>query len=364
MQQTTCKGNRRVIGLDLFRISLALLIFLFHSHIHSLRCDYGLLNGFVDIGAIAMTGFFLLSGYALNLVYGKKDMTDRKEMKRFYLKRLVSILPLYYAWAIVNVVYNIVANGKVAALQELILFPVEALGIQSVYSSLFEFSHNDGSWFISCILICYFIYPLLHQQTCRLSDKARVWLIIIAAATLLWAPIVQHYFKLQSIYSNPFFRLLEFTIGMLVSQINNKEQTGSKIMKLLRSKAMCAATAVCLVVGVSVAYYIGIPYDYMLYNWIVLPCYMSLLISLGYIKFESLKDSRAVSYLSSLAFSIFLSQLIFVWDEVGNVLAYIGCDANIAKITLSAIACFIIANIFHYGVEKPATRFLKSRLHL
>lgn len=364
MQQTTCKGSQRIIGLDLFRISLALLIFMFHSHIHSLRCDYGLLNGFVDIGAIAMTGFFLLSGYALNLVYGEKDMTDKKEMKKFYLKRLVSILPLYYAWAVINVVYNVAANGKVAALQELVLFPVETLGLQSVYSSLFEFSHNGGSWFISCILICYFLYPLLHQQTNGLTDKARVCLIFLAAATLLWAPIVQHYFKLQTIYSNPFFRLLEFAIGMLVSQINTKQQAGSKIMKMLRSKTMCTVTAICLVLGVSIAYYIGIPYDYMLYNWIVLPCYISLLISLGYISFESLKSSVAVRYLSSLAFSIFLSQFIFVWDGVGELLASLDSDSNIAKITLSAIACFIIANLFHYGVEKPATKFLKSRLHI
>ena len=32
-----------------------------------LKCDYGLLNGFIHMGAIAMTGFFLLSGYAITL---------------------------------------------------------------------------------------------------------------------------------------------------------------------------------------------------------------------------------------------------------------------------------------------------------
>lgn len=71
MKEYTLKSKNvnysRVVGLDLLRISLALLIFLFHSHIHILKCDYGIMNGFISMGAIAMTGFFLLSGYTLNL---------------------------------------------------------------------------------------------------------------------------------------------------------------------------------------------------------------------------------------------------------------------------------------------------------
>ena len=54
---TMCKAlggkspvNQRVIGLDLIRISLAVLIFMFHSHIHVLKCDYGFLNGFIRMG--------------------------------------------------------------------------------------------------------------------------------------------------------------------------------------------------------------------------------------------------------------------------------------------------------------------------
>ena len=119
--------NQRVIGLDLIRVSLAVLIFMFHSHIHVLKCDYGILNGFVSMGAIAMTGFFLLSGYAINLSSDSKDMSDIKEIKRFYTKRLISILPLYYVWALIVIVTNIVAKGIPAIWEELILFPITAV---------------------------------------------------------------------------------------------------------------------------------------------------------------------------------------------------------------------------------------------
>lgn len=102
-------GYQRVIGLDYLRVSLAILIFLFHSHIHVLHCDYGFLNGFIDMGAIAMTGFFLLFGYTINLTNRKVENVG--EIKKFYLKRLISILPLYYAWALVNIGQNILIDG-------------------------------------------------------------------------------------------------------------------------------------------------------------------------------------------------------------------------------------------------------------
>lgn len=348
--------SQRVIGLDLIRISLAVLIFMFHSHIHVLKCDYGLLNGFIGMGTIAMTGFFLLSGYAINLSSDSKDMSDIKEIKRFYTKRLISILPLYYTWALIRIVVNIVAKGIPAIWEELILFPVETLGIQSVFSTLFPYSHNGGSWFISCILICYFVFPLIHLLTKQIDDKRRLVLIIILSAIILYSPFVKSYFNLQSIYSNPFFRSLEFSIGVLVCQMNTKEETKCKIIQFLRKPAICILTIITLLVGVSAAYYIGIPAGI-----ISLPCFISLLVSLGYIQFQRLRDSKTIQYLSALSFSIFLSQIIAVWYVVKYAMEYVGFESNIVNILLSATICFTIANFFHYCVEIPSTKYLKSK---
>ena len=81
------------------------------------------------MGGIAMTGFSLLSGYSINLSSDSKDMSDIKEIKRFYTKRLISILPLYYTWALIVIVTKIVAKGIPALWEELILFPVETISV-------------------------------------------------------------------------------------------------------------------------------------------------------------------------------------------------------------------------------------------
>lgn len=285
-------------------------------------------------------------------------MDGDDDIKRFYIKRLISIVPLYFAWALLNVIINVILEGRPAVLEEMILFPIEALGIQSVFASLFSFSHNGGSWFISCILICYFIYPLIQILTKSLTDKSRVVLILILVGILLYSPFVVAYFDLQSIYSNPFFRVLEFTIGVLVSQMNIQVNTSNKLILFLRKPLICILSVFCLVMGVSIAYYVGVPHNYMLYSWVALPCFISLLISLGYINFT---PTKFVQYMSNISFSIFLSQLLIVWSGVKYILELVGCESNIAKILLSATICFGIANFFHYCIEKPSAKYLKSK---
>ena len=355
--------NKRVVGLDLMRISMAFLIFMFHSRIHVLKCSYGYLDSFVSMGAIAMTGFFLLSGYVMNLTYGCKEMSGSANIKRFYLKRIISIIPLYFVWASLWAVANIIVNGKSAGIEEIILFPVEILGIQSVFSSLFPFSHNGGSWFISCILICYFFYPLLQNLTKSISNRNKIFWIFILSAILLYSPIVQHYFHLQSIYSNPFFRVLEFSIGVLVSQLNISTYP-NKLVCIMRNYFVCILSLVGLVVGITILEMINIPRDYMLYNWIALPCFISLMVSLGSYEFSRFQDSRVIKYLSELSFCIFLGQIIYVWTVVRYALDYFGTDNNIIKILASFVIVFCIANILHYFVEIPSSKYLKQRFFM
>ncbi len=72
-----------------------LFIFLFHSNIH-LGCKYGILTSFINMGAIFMTAFFVLSGYVIYYTYQKKDLGKLANIKLFYKKRYITILPIYY----------------------------------------------------------------------------------------------------------------------------------------------------------------------------------------------------------------------------------------------------------------------------
>ena len=48
-------------------------------------CHYGIFEGFISMGAIAMTGFYILSGFALYYTYGNKNLEENGNLKNFYI---------------------------------------------------------------------------------------------------------------------------------------------------------------------------------------------------------------------------------------------------------------------------------------
>lgn len=350
--------KQRLPGLDLMRVALACLTYMFHSKVH-LKCDYYFLNDFVEVGAIAMTGFFLLSGYTLFISYSDKDLTKINEIKTFYIKRSITVLPLYFFIAIVYTACSFIL-GVAKVNEVLVLLPVETLCLQSTFSSLFSYAHNGGTWFISCIVICYALYPFFQTVLSQISNRTKVILLLLFAGILLYAPIVQQYFALHSIYTNPFYRLLEFAIGILLAQINYSVED-NKVLNVLRNKISLLVMTLLLVLLVSLAIHYGIPTDYMLLNWIALPLFGGIILASGSISFPSLTNNKVFTYLSSISFTFFLCQVLPLWMVSQKVCTILGFDSNAIKILVSFTFCFLGAVIIHESVEKPASKMLKVK---
>ncbi len=243
----------------------------FHSAGH-FGCSYGAIDGFVNMGAVGMTGFFLLSGFSNYYVYVAWDFSDIKSIRRFCLKRIVGIVPGYYFGALMY----IIVWGKESLSQSLLLAPIELMGIQNVFPGTFKLTHNGGTWFISCILICYFAFPYLSGIIGQLSAKGSMLLIGILSMILLYAPFVVHFFGLVSIYDNPFLRGFEFTIGMALASL--KEKSGK--WGMLAKPIALIMELIILIAGVETAWRLGLARgNYMLYSWIGLLVFMGMIVT-------------------------------------------------------------------------------------
>ncbi len=206
------------------------MIFLFHSYLH-LGCDYGIFNYIISNGALCMTTFFMLSGFVLSLTNQANDLLSINELKKFYIKRFINVIPIYW---IVGLSYTFtLCNDSLK--DTLILFPIETLGLQSFFSSLFSKSHNGGTWFVSCLILCYVLFPFIHRILKLISKEERSILLILVVFILFYSPIVQHKIDgVNWIYPNPFFRLLEFILGcILFEQWKLKEYQPMKSAKSL-----------------------------------------------------------------------------------------------------------------------------------
>lgn len=346
------KISRRSAGLDLFRVIAALMVLLFHGHIHH-GCSYGPLTWFVSMGAVFMSAFFMLSGYVLFYTYREQSLMQAASLKTFYLKRLVGIVPLYYLVALVYALFW----GKESLLQNLVLLPAELLGLESVFSSLFEVSHHSGTWFISCLLLAYLVFPLMQEVVKQMGARAKVIALAGCLFVLLWAPLVVHTFSTESIYSNPFFRGLEFFMGVLLCSLPPLKP------RILCSWKALIAESLILVVAVSVAVhhnlFVG---NYMLYGWIVLPLFACMILTLSGLKSPFLQNSKALRYASAVSYAFFLVQAFNTEIET-FIFEKCGIHENILKIGISVAVCGFLAVLMHEGFEKPLSRMLKSRMN-
>ena len=347
------KMQNRAVGLDLFRVVAAVMVLLFHCNIHH-ESNFGPLTGFVSMGAVFMTAFFMLSGYVLFLTYKDKSLVQAPALKNFYLKRIFGIFPLYLVVAALYVV----TLGQESVSQNLVLLPVELLGLQSVFSTLFPVSHNDGTWFISCLLLAYLAFPLMQEAVKQMTTRTKWIALAICAAVLLWSPLVVHTFKTDSIYSNPFFRGLEFFIGVLLCSLPIR----AGIAKVLATWKVFVAEAVLLIAGISIAVRLNVFVgNYMLYDWIVLPLFACMILTLAGLKSPRLQGSAVLRYASAASYAFFLAQ-VFNTQIENWLFPLCGIQNNVLQIAVSVALCVVIAVALHELIEKPCAKMLKKKL--
>ena len=330
------------------------MIFAFHTRIH-LNASYWIFNNFVSMGAVFMTAFFMLSGFSLFVNHAETCLYQKKNIKTFWIKRIIGIIPMYY---ICGLIYALSPFDPDPVWQKILIAPVELLGIQSDFDGLFGHSHNGGTWFISCIIICYIAYPFLQEFIKMTSVRVRKICFIICICILLYAPLVQHVFETGSIYSNPFFRCLEFFIGMLLAAY--KQDVSKKSKEVLYNWVTVIIATVIMFIGVSVGIRFGVGAgNYMLYSWICLPCFCLILFGLSGIKFKQ-RENRLLKMICSASYVIFLSQLYsnFICKKI---IAFNGIRNN-GIILLLGWGVGIGITIGLRIIEKPLTHFLKKRL--
>lgn len=339
--QLVNRGGRSVV-LDMFRIVLALLIFFFHSNCH-LGCTYGFLSTFFSFGNVAMTGFFMLSGYAMTLGYGKKDFKEWNDYKTFYIKRLITIYPLYIVTGNLFVLMNIVV-GKQTIIDNLLLLPIEVMGIQAIFSgSLFAYAHNSGTWFVSCILLSYLLFPIILMGIRNMKHSALSVLLVGVIASMIYIPYIDITFSSHDLYTNPFYRLIEFSSGVLLAFNRSKKRLNSVYAILL------AVSCILLITGISIAS----ANKYL----IVAPCFATIIWCCGNIQLNS---NSAIRYMSSLAYAFFLAQF-FVWNPFKFLILKTGRLSNEVLVIISFVSCVVISVVLYEFIDKPAQNYLKKK---
>ena len=292
-----------------------------------------------------MTGFFMLSGYAMILGYGRIEFSTWNDYKTFYLKRFITIYPLYIVSGSIFVLMMIAA-GKQTVIDNLLLLPIEVLGIQAIFpGSLFAYAHNSGTWFVSCIIFCYLLYPMILHATKNIKDRTRIISIVCTLGLLVYLPFISSYFNEGGLYTNPFARLIEFVLGVQLAFIKSTNKNFLKSVSLI----VCS---LLLIVCTS------------LFNdmksLFVAPFFAIIMWLCGNIH-TSNKDYKRIRYISSLTYSFFLVQF-FVWNPAKFILLHVGKMQNEILIAVTFLLCSILSILMYELIDKSIQKYLKSKL--
>ena len=357
VQQKSSK--RRMFFLDVMRIVCAFLIYARHS-ITMFGCSYGrILNGlFICMTGPVMTCFFMLSGFSVHYRYRNAELSA-SFTKSFLKKRFIAVMPSYL---LVVLLWPLVFPDQLKTWAQLL--PIDLIGAQTTYRSLFGILHNGGTWFVSCILLAYLLYPVI-KAVIQSREWAPAVLIIAAHFFLMYSSYVISQFSLDSLYANPIARSVEFMIGAAFSEFlfsgEISENAGDS--SALRKRRLKAAPLLAAVLCISalMAAVVHADTERLVFDYLATPGILLSLLLASILRSKWLEESKLLSVLSGMSYQFFLAQL-FLWKLSDSLMDLLRLHGSIAQFAVSISCCTILSYTVWRFYDKPLRKLLGKKL--
>lgn len=339
--------------LDIIKICCAVLIYMRHS-ITMFGCTYGssLVDGLIcATTSPIMVCFFVVSGFSIYYNNSNRNLLDAGELRTFYKKRFITLFPIYILVHMLS--YVLVEN---TLQQKIYSTPVELLGLQSMYGGLFGISHSGATWFISSLLLGYFIYPLV-QELLKMNRRCIYLVTSVIFSVLVYSEVVMlQIFGVQPGYVNPVFRAMQVAFGAALCMAFTEDDKGNNKEAALMMAVNLIITG--LITAFTLHYNMGIEYvTTPLYYYLIA---LAMLISIKF-KPRLLTKSKLIKYAGSLTFYFFILQ-VFLWRLSAKVCGLTGFESNKGKLLVSFVLCVALSILCKELYDKHAQKYLKNKL--
>ncbi|MFE4513121.1 acyltransferase family protein [Kitasatospora sp. NPDC056783] len=370
MSQAGPGSAARLPSLTGMRFLAAFLVFLFHLSMldaySTPEAGHGPFAAALKNGGWAgVTFFFVLSGFVLTW-----SARDKDNAPAFWGRRLAKIYP----------------NHVVAFVLALVLYASASATLDRAVPNFFLlqawiprddvfFSINNPSWSISCELVFYLLFPVLHRLISRIGARRLWWWAAGVAAAIALLPVVAQLVpagdafgpnhaksplyghsvnQMWFVYIFPITRVLDFALGILMARI---VLAGRWIgLGVLPATALAA---VAYVVSLNV------PFLFSLNAVVVAP--FALLIAATADRDAhgtgTALAGRVWMWLGEVSFAFYLvhqTLLSFTQERLGfkeadSAVEAVGVAALVAAVSL------LLAWLLYVGVERPAMRAWSRR---
>lgn len=324
--------------------------FVFLSHLQGLKSDNPLYNWFVRNiffeGYIGVSFFFILSGFVISYSNDLKISKNKFDTIRFYKARFFRLYPLYLltmlicAMSIANISWS--------------TWLINIFAVQSFLPTINNHIINAPSWSISNEFFFYFSFPFIFPFINKY--KTTSILLLITSSIILFSlslKVPDNYIKFIY-YINPFSRLLDFSLGILLyhffKYINSKNHK-----KLTRSTWEYLAILLLIVFFLP---HNAIPrmYRFSVYYWVPMSAII-LIFAFEKGSVSKLLQNKLLVYLGEISFSFYMIHLFVIT----KMLPLLGDSNPIATIFIILLATLVFSILLFEYFEKPVNSFLKRK---
>ena len=316
-------------------------------------------------GFIGVSFFFILSGFILSLNYDERLLSRRVSFREFWVARIARVYPLH-------LVTLLLALGFMFYSAEPYAGPFEnmATGLNVLFTNAtllqafipemgYYFSYNWPSWSISDEMFFYFAFPFIVFLLVRNKLLLRFgWVLFLAVPYLMQVSQEEEFHKL--FYINPFFRLVDFLVGIALHQVYKQGFVGRAYRSRLGATVLEVLALASFVAVFHFHLDFAIVYRYSCYYWLPIAfVILSFSYQRGYI--STLLSGRTMVLLGEISFSFYLiHQLVIRWLKYENDQRGL-FDNMYVLAALMFVLSMGLSYLLHRYVEMPCNHYIKAR---
>lgn len=285
------------------RFAAALLVVLFHFGSNLTAQLPPFLSSIVQHGYVAVSFFFVLSGFVLIYSYVKPDGTSRAFNGSFWWARFARIYPLYLV-ALLLAVPPYLAKGEFESWSEAAVSIVSSVFMVQAWHPAIADQVNGPGWSLSAEAFFYLTFPFLLPVVTRLHP-AWIYPVILLLGVLAVIPVAlmnasgQYPYQLMAM--NPALHLPQFIIGMLGGWLFL--QGGLAFQRLVKLLWIPALVIVLMVLGV-----MKMPYS-VLNNGLLAVPFVVLLAALAGASKLNYRTPKQLVLLGEASYALYILQL-------------------------------------------------------
>lgn len=347
-------------GLNNLRFLAAFVVLIFHQEYKKklLGFEYHFLNTLTVIGDLGVTLFFVLSGFLITyLLLAEKKSTQTVSIKKFYVRRILRIWPLYYFILLLGFFVlphigflhipttDLIDNGNVLQLF-LFFFFFANIGF-TTYGNL---AYVDQTWSIAIEEQFYLLWPFIIKYVKRILPVLLLIIATIGVARAITGSLYLRDEMYQKAYAVLYYlRLDNMAVGGVFAYVLFTNKKG--VLKLLYT-TFVQYTAIMLLAFLMLKGY-TIPYvHHIVYSVLFGIVIINVAANPGQI---IAVKTKTIHYLGKISYGIYMYHNITIVIALKLCAHYLGSTSTaffIISYIVSILLTLLLAHLSYQYFEK------------